>query len=365
MPLFRPEISALKPYEVGRPVSEVARDLGLEPGSIIRLTANETPYGPFPGVAKAAAEAIASSNRYPDNDLWDLSHALAAELGVGRENLLFGNGSVALLVDAVSAVGGHGTSVVYGWPSFVMYRFAAIWAGSDHVEVPLTAEHSFDLEAMARVVDEETRVVFVCNPNNPTGTITPYEQVVAFVESIPGSVLVVVDEAYHDFVADGGYGTAIPMALARGNVLVLRTFSKIYGLAAQRIGYAIGREDLITDLRKVQQPLTVNSVAQAAALASLGQPHELARRSEANSMGRQHLISVMAERDLPHAKSQTNFVYFRMPGNDSRRASKEFTTRGVIIRPMSAGWMRVTVGTESEHETFVQVLDEVVDILSD
>lgn len=365
MPTYRPEIAALSPYEVGRPICEVARDLGLDPDSIIRLTANETPEGPFPGVAEAAAEAVARANRYPDNDLWELSHALASELGVDRSNLLFGNGSVALLVDAVHAVGGPRTNIVYGWPSFVMYRFAAIWAGSSYVEVPLTEDHIFDLEAMHAAVGDETRVVFICNPNNPTGTIVPHDELVSFVDSLPDSVLVVVDEAYYDFVDDERFQTAIPLAMERDNVAVLRTFSKIYGLASQRIGYSVGRSELITGLRKAQQPLTVNSVAQAAALASLGQPEELGRRARANAAARHHLVGVLSERGLDHAESHTNFVYFRMPSDDSRAVSDEFTSRGVIIRPMATGWMRVTLGSGSENERFVETLDEVLDALSD
>lgn len=365
MPSFRPEIAALKPYEVGRPISEVARSLGLDPSTIVRLASNETPFGPFPGAVEAATAALAAANRYPDNDLWDLSHALAAELGLDRSNLLFGNGSVALLVDAVNAVGGPGTNVAYGWPTFVMYRFASIWAGSDRVEVPLDEEHAFDLDALADAIDEKTRVVFVCNPNNPTGTIVPHEAVVSFADAVPETVLIVIDEAYHEFVEDPRYETAIQLALSKPNVLVLRTFSKIYGLAAQRIGYAVGSAGLIRELRKAQQPLTVNSVAQAAAQASLGQPKELIRRAAANAAGRHHLVGALNERHLEHAESHTNFVYFKMPSDDSRSLADEFTARGVIIRPMAGGWLRVTVGTETENRRFVAVLDEVVDTLSD
>lgn len=365
MPTFRPEIAALKPYEVGRPISEVARSLGLDPSTIVRLASNETPFGPFPGAVEAATAAMSHANRYPDNDLWDLSHALARELGIERSNLLFGNGSVALLVDAVNAVGGPGTNVVYGWPTFIMYRFAAIWSGSDFVEVPLDGEHSFDLGAIAAAIDDQTRAVFVCNPNNPTGTIVPYEDLVAFIDSVPESVLILIDEAYHEFVADPRYQTTIPVALSKPNVLVLRTFSKIYGLAAQRIGYAVGDDGLIRELRKAQQPLTVNSVAQAAAEASLGQPGELQRRAEANSAGRHHLVGALDERSLEFAESHTNFIYFKMPSEDSRGLAEEFTARGVIIRPMSEGWLRVTVGTEKENRRFVEVLDEVADTLSD
>ncbi len=360
MPKYRDEIQALQPYEVGRQTEDVAREHGIDPETIIKLAANESPEGPFPGVVEAALEALVDSNRYPDNDLWDLSHALAAELGVDRSNLLFGNGSVALLTDITNSVGGPGSNSVYGWPSFVMYRFAAIWAGADFYEVPLKEDFTLDLPALADAVNDETRVVFLCNPNNPTGTITPSAEVEAFIETMPESVLVVVDEAYYEFVDDERYRTAIPLALENPHVLVLRTFSKIYGLAAHRVGYAVGSAETLAEIRKAQQPLTVNMVAQAAALASLGQPDELKRRAERNAAARHHLLGVLAERQLPYAESQTNFIFFKM-GEDSRGASAAFTQRGVIIRPMAGGWVRVTIGTDSENKRFVEVLDELLD----
>lgn len=361
MPMFRPEIEALSPYRVGRPVEEVARDLGIDPATIVRLTANETPHGPFPGVRDAVIGALGGLSRYPDNDLWELSHALAAELGVDRSNLLFGNGSVALLADAAVALGGPGSVVVYAWPGFVMYRFAAIWAGSDYVEVPLGDDHALDLDAIEAALDERARMVVVCNPNNPTGTVLAADEVAAFARRVPDSVLVVVDEAYHEFVTDDKHATAIPLAIELGNVVVLRTFSKVYGLAAQRIGYAVGSADVISELRKAQPPMTVNSIAQVAALASLGQPGELRRRVEDNVSGRHHLLGVMRARAIPHARSETNFVYFQMPGGDSSAIADRFLRRGVIIRPMADGWMRVTVGLEPENERFVEALDSVSD----
>lgn len=360
MPKYRDDITALTPYQVGRQLEDVAREHGLDPESIIKLTANESPEGPFPGVIEAAVGALARSNRYPDNDLWELGHALAAELGVERSNLLFGNGSVALLADIANALGGADRNIVYGWPSFVMYRFAAIWSGTAFIEVPLGPDLALDLDAMLEAIDDETSVVFLCNPNNPTGTLKPREEVAAFVDAAPDSVLVVVDEAYHEYVEDDRHSTAIPIALDKSNVVVLRTFSKIYGLAAHRLGFAVGRPETLTELRKAQQPLTVNQVAQAAALASLGQPDELRRRVEANAASRHYLLGVMEERGLPHADSHTNFIYFKMPGEDSGATEHEFTRRGVIIRPMSQGWMRVTIGSELENKRFVEVLDEVM-----
>lgn len=365
MPRFRPEIEALTPYEVGRPIADVARDLGLDPAGIVRLTANESPEGPFPGVADAVARAAAGSNRYPDPDVWDLGRVLADHLGVDSSNLLFGAGSVALLADIALAVGGPGTKAVYGWPSFVMYRFVTRWAMGEPVEVPLTSAFEMDLDAMLDAIDDSTRVVYLCNPNNPTGALRSADDIERFARSVPSDVLVVVDEAYHDFVTNDAYRTAIPLALELDNVLVLRTFSKVYALAAHRIGYAIGRPETLTEIRKAQPPLTVNQAAQAAALASMGQPEELRRRVEANSAARHHLLGVMAERGLDHAQSHTNFVFFKMPGTDSSAVSDEFTKRGVIIRPMSGGWMRVTVGAPEENERFVAVLDEVLDTVSE
>lgn len=363
MPRYRPEIAALSPYEVGRPIEEVAREMGLDPHEIVRLTANETPFGPFPGAVDAGIEAVTRSSRYPDNDLWDLSRALADELGVERSNLMFGNGSVALLVDMVNAVGGPDTNIVYGWPSFVMYRFAAIWAGSDYREVPLDSGWSFDLEAIRSRVDHQTRAVFLCNPNNPTGTIIPGDELEDFIAGMPDSVLVIVDEAYHHFVEDERYQTAIPHALESGNVVVLRTFSKIYGLAGHRIGYAVGRSDTFGELRKAQQPLTVNTVAQAAALASLGQPEEVERRVRANAAGRHYLAGVLSERELAQIESHANFIFFEVPGGDASAASDLFTNEGVIVRPLSAGWIRVTVGSDEENRRFVSALDRVLESL--
>ena len=361
VPKFREDISALTPYEVGRPVEATARERGLSPDAIVKLAANESPEGPFPGAVEAAAAALAGANRYPDNDLWDLSGALASELGVGRPNLLFGNGSVALLVDIANAAAGPGANAVYGWPSFVMYRFAAVWSGADRVEAPLGEDHALDLDAIAAAVDDYTRAVFICNPNNPTGTIKASDEIEALIDCLPDSVLVVLDEAYHEYVDDDRYRTAVPVALESPNVVVLRTFSKIYSLAALRVGYAIGRAETLAEIRKAQQPLTVNQPAQAAALASLGRPDEITRRAKANARARGRLLDAFAERGLPHAESHANFIFFRL-GGDSRAAAAQLMERGVIIRPMPGGWARVTVGAEAENRRFVEALDETLEL---
>ncbi len=355
---YREDIAALTPYEPGVPVEEVARQYGLDPVNIIRLNSNESPGGPFPGVMEAAAAALAEAHRYPDPEVWDLGHALADQLGVGRKNLLFGAGSAALIAEMAQALGGPGTSAVYPWPSFVLYRFAAIWAMMKPVEVPLDSHFAVDLEAVLKAIDETTRVIYISNPNNPTGTLRSGDDLEAFLDQVPDSILVAVDEAYYEFVTEPSYRTMIPLALERPNVVVLRTFSKVYALAGLRIGYAVGREETLTELRKAQPPLTVNRLAQVAALATLNQPEELRRRVETNAAARHQILGVFKERGIAHAESHTNFIFFRL-SDDSRQTVEEFTRRGVIIRPMSQGWVRVTVGSEVENRRFVQVLDEV------
>ena len=359
MPKFRSDITSLKPYKVGRQLADVARAHGLDPSEIIKLTANEGPEGPFPGVVAAVTDEMAQSNRYPDNDCWDLGHVLAEELGVGFENLLFGAGSVALISEIAMATGGAGTNLVYGWPSFIMYRFAAIWAGSEYREVPLDPEHRLDFEAMAAAIDADTRVVVVCNPNNPTGTIRPASEIENFIELVPSDVLIIVDEAYHEFVADPSYRTEIPLAVERDNVIVLRTFSKIYALAAHRIGYAVGKPETLAEIRKAQAPLTVSRMAQVAALASLGQPEELERRRSDNSARLHHLSGAMAERGIEYVPSHTNFIYFHL-GERAEELVEEMTTRGVLIRGMSPGWVRVTVGNDEENRRFLEALDSAL-----
>jgi len=359
MPRFRSDIAALSPYKVGRQLADVAREHGLDPSEIVKLTANEGPEGPFPGVVEAVSSVLANSNRYPDNACWDLGHALSAELEVDFSNLMFGAGSVALLVEIATALGGPGTNIVFGWPSFVMYRFVAIWSGSRHVEVPVDSAFRIDLEALRAAIDDETTVVVLCNPNNPTGTIHPADDIEAFIDSVPESVLVVMDEAYHEFVTDTSYRSEVSLAVERPNVVVLRTFSKIYALASHRIGYAVGSTDLIIELRKAQAPLTVNQVAQTAALASLGQPAELERRRSENTARRHHLVGALGERGLPMSESHTNFVYFEL-GDRVDSVVAGMTTHGVLIRPMGGGWARVTIGDDEENRRFLEALDSAL-----
>ena len=229
---------------------------------------------------------------------------------------------------------------------------------TETVEVPLTSDFLYDLDAMSGAIRDDTTIVYLCNPNNPTGTIFSGDAMELFVDEIPERVLVVVDEAYHDYVTDSTYRSALRAAIERPNVVVLRTFSKIFGLASHRVGYAIGQPVTIAELRKTQIPFSISEVAQTAATASLGDAAEHRRRVEANAVGRHHLLGVLEERGVPHSETHANFVYLRI-GEDSMAVSDEFMRRGVIVRPMSRGWLRVTVGNDAENKKFVTALDEI------
>jgi histidinol-phosphate aminotransferase len=359
MPTFRKDLAGIGAYVPGRPMEDLAGKMGIAPGQFVMLASNESPDGPFPGVIEAATGALPRSHRYPDNDATVVSAALSEWLEVRADHVWLGAGSVALLANIALAVGGPGTSAILAWPSFVMYRTVSRWAMTEIIEVPLTPDLLHDVEAMCAAIRDDTAVVYLCNPNNPTGTILTGDAIEWLAATVPDRVLVVVDEAYHDFVNDPSYRTALPLAIERPNVIVLRTFSKIFGLAAHRIGYAVGQPGTIAELRKTQIPFSVGEVAQAAAAASLRDAAEHRRRVEANAVGRHHLLGVLEERGLLHSESHANFVYLRI-GDDSLAVSDEFLRRGVIIRPLSRGWLRVTVGNDSENRRFVTTLDEVL-----
>jgi histidinol-phosphate aminotransferase len=355
----RSDIASIRPYVPGRRIDEIAREVGLDPDSIVKLASNESPWGPFPGVDEAMRAAMSISNRYPDNDFFELRRAVASTTGAPGDHLWFGAGTTGLLGHIAAAVGGEGTSAVYGWPSFVMYRIITKWAGADAKEVRLDGDMRLDLDKMLSAVGASTTVVYLCNPNNPTGTVVPGRSVAGFIDAIPQDVVVVVDEAYHDFVEDPEYQSAIGLAVDRPNVMVTRTFSKVYALASLRIGYAVASPALIADLRKAQPPFSVSQVAQAAATASLGDRAELERRVAANAEGRRYLEAFLADRGLAHSRSQANFVFFEL-GDDSEASARDFTDAGVIVRPMSGGWLRVTVGTEDENRRFTAALDAML-----
>lgn len=362
MPAFRDDVRRISPYRPGRPVADVAREHGFDPAGIVKLASNESPLPPVETAISAMVDAVAGVNRYPDNDCHELRHKLAQHLDVGVSNLWVGGGSSELLRVVATAVGGSGTSAVYAWPSFVVYRLASILAGSSQTEVPLDDAHRHDLGAMADAIDDRTAVVYVCNPNNPTGSHLSGAEIAEFIDAVPDRVLVVIDEAYHEYVTAEDYSTALPHAVERPNVVVTRTFSKVYGLAALRVGYGIGHPETITELRKAQAPFTVTSLGQIGAVASLEEPHEIQRRVEQNAIERDRLERAFADRGIEHVPSQANFVYLRL-GASTATTTAAFLDHGVILRPFSNGWVRVSVGARDENDRFLTALDAEAEAL--
>lgn len=351
---IRPDVRGISPYTPGRPISEVAREFGFDPADIVKLASNESPLPPLRVAVAAMAEEVGSVNRYPDNDCHDLRTAIAASLGVKMEEVWVGGGSSELLRVIASAMGGPATTAVYAWPSFVVYRLASIVADATPKEVPLR-NHVHDLDAMLGAIDSSTTVVYLCNPNNPTGTHVSAGAIEEFIDAVPDDVLVVVDEAYFEYVTADDYSTAIPLALERPNVIVTRTFSKVYGLAALRVGYAIGQASTLTDLQKAQAPFSVTSVGQVGAVASLSATEEIASRVAENAAERARIEAACFDIGVEHVASQTNFVFMRL-GDSTERVAEAFIRHGVIVRPFSNGWVRVSVGTASENDRFLAAL---------
>ncbi len=356
MPTFRTDLERVPVYRPGKPIDEVSRELGLD--DIVKLASNEWPAAPFPEVQAALAAAASDLNRYPENSVYHLVNALADYLDVPDDHLWMGAGSTELIMCMGLAVGGPGTSMVFADPSFVMYPIATALAGSEPIAVPATAGLGHDLDAMLAAIRPDTSLVFVCNPNNPTGTWLASSEVERFIEAVPSQVLVVVDEAYFEFVTSEEYETAIGQAIARDNVVVARTFSKVFGLAGLRVGYVVGQPATLAQLRRAQVPFSVNSMAQVGALAALAHPDRLDERVKANATARAQLEKGFAELAVEYVSSQTNFVLMR-PQTDGSELSDRLLRQGVIVRPMGP-FCRVTVGTQSENQVLLDALGKAI-----
>ncbi len=354
MPDFRSDIREISPYRPGRPIADVAAEHGFDPAEVVKLASNENPFPPFAAVQTAIENAIGEINRYPDNEARLLRIELADQLGVSFEEVWVGGGSSELLRVTAMALGGPGTAAVYAWPSFVIYRLGSVLAMTERIEVPLDDRLRHDLDSMLEAITDDTTLVYVCNPNNPTGTIRAASAIDDFIEAVPERVMVLVDEAYHEYVTHPDHRTAIPHATERPNVMVLRTFSKIHGLATLRVGYAVTQAQNVTELRKAQAPFTVSTLGQVAALESLRHPDELWRRAEVNAAGRSVIESALEELGVTFVPSQANFVYFRM--TPAMSVDETFTARGIIVRPFGDSWVRVSVGETRENDRLVEAL---------
>lgn len=354
---WNPALDGIEPYVGGKPIEEVAREYGVR--DVVKLASNESPTEPFPEVLEVIREMAATVHRYPDDRCHALGIDASERLGIPVESLWFGGGSGDLLRTLSTALGGVGSEAVFGVPSFGLYPVFTTLAGATGIGIPVDAERRLDLGAMHDAIGDATSVVYVCNPNNPTGTYRSAVDVESFIESVPSEVLVVVDEAYAEYVTAHDWGTMIPIALRQPNVIVLRTFSKIYGLAGLRIGYAVGMPGTLAGLRRAQRPFTVSQLAQAAAREALRYPGRVERRRLENERGRRLLTDGLLDRGIEAIPSQANFVYCDL-GPDTGRLVEDLLHKGVIIRTYGDGWSRVSVGTEMENRRFLMALDQAM-----
>ncbi|OZM73267.1 histidinol-phosphate transaminase [Amycolatopsis antarctica] len=338
----RADLDSLPNYVPGRSV----------PGAV-KLASNEVPGGPLPSVAEAIAEAAAQVNRYPDMGASALIDRLARELDVPAEQVSVGCGSVSVCLQLVQAICDPGDEVLFAWRSFEAYPILTRVAGATQVTVPLDDDHTHDLDAMLAAITPRTRVVFVCNPNNPTGTAVRREELERFLDAVPSHVLVALDEAYREFVSDEEVPDGVDLARGRSNVAVLRTFSKAYGLAGLRIGYAYAPAQVTAALRKVFVPFSVNALAQAAAIASLDAKAELLERCAEIVVERDRVREALLAAGFEVPRTQANFVWLPL-GERAVAFAEHALEHKLVVRPFAGDGVRVTIGTAEENDRLIE-----------
>ena len=348
--LTRADLDALPAYVPGRNVADLARELGI--AKAIKLASNEVPFGPLPGVAEAVARAVLDSHRYPDMGVVQLRDRLAERYAVSPDRIVTGCGSVALAEHLAKATCLPGDEIVYSWRSFEAYPIISAGVGATSVRVPNTPGHGHDLSAMADAITDRTRLVFVCNPNNPTGSTVRKAELDRFLADVPSDVLVVLDEAYREFVTDDEVPDGLQTYGDRPNVVVLRTLSKAWGLAGLRVGFLVGQSEVAAAIRKVVTAFSTSAVAQAAALAALDAEAEVTRRCALVVSERERVTEALRKLVPDVPTSQANFVW--LPLADQAAAFGAACEKlGVIVRPFAGDGVRVTIGTPEENDAFL------------
>lgn len=348
--LTRADLDALPAYVPGRSVADLARELGI--AEAIKLASNEVPFGPLPGVPEAVAAAMTQSHRYPDMGVQELRDRLAERHGVSPDRIVTGCGSVALAEHLAKATCLPGDEIVYSWRSFEAYPIITAGVGATGIPVPNTPEHGHDLRAMADAITERTRLVLVCNPNNPTGTSIRKAELDRFLDAVPSDVLVVLDEAYREFVTDGEVPDGLATYGDRPNVVVLRTLSKAWGLAGLRVGFLVAQPEVAAAIRKVLTPFSTSLVAQAAALAALNAEQEVIRRCALVISERERVTEALRKLHPDVPDSQANFVWLPL-GDQATAFGAACEQRGVIVRPFAGDGVRVTIGKPEENDAFL------------
>ncbi len=363
-PPIRPQrgLDSIHPYVPGKPIDEVKREYGLD--DVIKMASNENPLGVSPRAVDAMRNALSRLNHYPDGANYEFRSALAAHFHVDLSQVAVGNGADDLILELSMAFLDEGDEVVVSRSSFPMYDIYAAAMRARLVKTPLTPQLGIDLDAMADAVTDRTRLIYVCNPNNPTGTIVGAREVDRFMERVPERVVVVMDEAYVEMVDSNDFPDSLAYVRnGRPNVVVLRTFSKVYGLAGIRIGYGFAHSDILSTMFKIKPPFNVNVLAQAAGIAALGDGDFVAHSVEANRQGRQFLYEGLAQLGLEYAPSHTNFILVRF-GPHAGDVQQALLERGVIVRPCGGydlpEYLRISIGKAEENARFLHELEAVL-----
>lgn len=350
----------LKPYVPGKPIEEVKRELGID--DVIKMASNENPFGPSPRAIAAMQEALNDAALYPDGSCYELRKALAAHLGVDGDMIIFGAGGDEVIFYLGMAFLNPGDNLVQADPSFMEYLAAATVMDCPVTMVPLT-NFTHDLDAMLAAANEKTKIVVITNPNNPTGTIVSADDVERFLDKLPSGCVTLLDEAYYEYVDDPNYTRSIEWVKQGRNVLALRTFSKVYGLAGLRVGYGVGPKHIIESLERVRAPFNVSSIAQVGAIASLADPNQVRRTAEQNRRSKEYFYRELDRMGLPYTPTQANFLWIDTQ-RDCQEVFKSLLKLGVIVRTGDIfghpTHIRVTTGTDEMNERFIASLGEVL-----
>ena len=353
-------IRAISPYLPGKPITELAREMGIPAERIVKLASNENPRGMSPRARAALEAAVGGIERYPDN--FELTKALADRLGVSMDRIVLGNGSNDVLDLAARVFLAPGRSSVFSQHAFAVYPLATMSAGGECIVVP-ARHYGHDLDAMRAAIRPDTRIVWIANPNNPTGTFLPHPQVKAFLQSVPQDVVVVLDEAYNEYLPPAERGDTLAWLNEFPNLIITRTFSKVYGLAGLRVGFSVTSAEIADLMNRVRQPFNVNNLALAAAVAALDDHLFVAESYESNRHGMELIVGGLKRLGLEHIPSHGNFVCFKV--GDAAKVNQALLKQGVIVRPV-AGYampqhLRVTVGLESENLRFLEALERALE----
>lgn len=366
MSLFRKELETLKKYVPGKPIEEVKKEYGLT--DIVKLASNENPLGPSPKAIEAIKNEAANIHIYPDGSAAELRGKMAKKLNISADQIMFGNGGEEIIKMLAYALVGSEDEVIFAWPSFSLYDIATSQMGGKAVRIGMKEDFKHDFKAFIEAVNDKTKMIYVCNPNNPTGNIMTVDEVNYLIDNIPQDVILVLDEAYYEFArVNPNYPNGLDILAKRPNTILIRTFSKVAGLAGIRVGYMISSEAIISEMTKVKNVFNLNRIAQVAGMAALDDDDHINKTVELNYISLGMMEEFFDSKNLVYTESNANFVWVNV-GYDSRVINEELLKRGVIIRPGflwgSDNYIRVSTGTIEHTQRFIDALEDVLDNLA-